>query len=379
MSVAMGSFSDEFQETILPVVVCFMIYNIVGFVENSTVLFVYGFRYPRNRFRSLVIALALVDITSCCSTVPMETVSTWFWFDSPSTVLCKVKNFFVQFTGLSAMYMLFVTAVCKYRKICKPFGRQLNNKWIIVLSSCGVFGSFVCAIPAAILWGINSHNVTFNNKTEAVQVCEVLTQFHGQKYPELYRHLLSAYDIFLLGTIVLYIFVARATILHVRKIKKMQKSPGGLCISKSCSVTFNSSYMYRSRDTGTPTENSQDLTTDNTVDTERQTTLREAISTKLRVTTRYSRSYPGPISVRRVLIMVVIAGTFSITFLMSLTFGYVFAIRNYGDYGSVSELVILFVCYRFYFINYAMNSVVYFALDTCFRREVLKLIRCWKC
>ena len=376
----METFSDEFQEIILPVVACFIIYNVIGFVGNSTVLFVYGFRYPRNRFRSLVIALALVDFTSCCSTVPMETVSTWFWFDSPSTSLCKAKNFFVQFTGLSAMYMLFVTAVCKYRQICKPFGRQINNKWIVILSSCGIFGSFLCAAPAAILWGINSYNVTFNNVTEMVRVCEVRSEFHGLKYPEMYRHLLSAYDVFLLGAIVLYIFVARATILHVRKIRRLQKSPGGLCISKSCSVTFSSKYVYRAKDADpsneSDTENPTDMTTDNT---ERRNTIREATSTKVKVTTRYSRRYAGPINVRKVLIMVIIAGTFSVTFLMALTFGYVFAIRNYADYGSVNELVVLFVCYRFYFINYAMNSVVYFALDPCFRREVLKLISCRKC
>ena len=75
--------------------------------------------------------------------------------------------------------------------------------------------------------------------------------------------------------------------------------------------------------------------------------------------------------IRTVLIMVILAGTFSVTFLMGLSFGYVFALRKYEDYSSTGELVFLFACYRLYFLNYAMNPVVYFTLDKKFRKEVV--------
>ena len=73
--------------------------------------------------------------------------------------------------------------------------------------------------------------------------------------------------------------------------------------------------------------------------------------------------------------MVIIAGTFSVTFIMALTFGYAFAVRDYQDYHSLGEIILLFCCYRFYFINYALNPVVYFTLDRTFRREVFKQLR----
>ena len=71
--------------------------------------------------------------------------------------------------------------------------------------------------------------------------------------------------------------------------------------------------------------------------------------------------------------MVIVAGTFSITFMMGLAFGYVFALRKYEDYSSIGELVFLFACYRLYFLNYCMNPVVYFALDRRFRKEVFEI------
>ena len=96
--------NEEYQSKVTAVVVLFILYDILGFCGNITVLFIYGTRYPKNRFRLLVLALSIVDFTSCCTTVPLETVSTYLYFDPPSRGLCKAKNFFVQLTGLSAMY-----------------------------------------------------------------------------------------------------------------------------------------------------------------------------------------------------------------------------------------------------------------------------------
>ena len=372
----MGNFGEEFQVTITPVVVLFIIYNIVGVVGNISVIFVYGLRYPKNHFRCLVLALSFVDLTSCLTTVPMETVSTWYWFNAPSRVLCKAKNFSVQLTGLSAMYMLFVTAVYKYRHICKPLEWQLTQRKIIILCCLGIFGSFLCAVPAAIIWDINNHTISVNNMSEFAMICEVHQDHQDTWIPSSYRHLLSVYDIFLLATIVLYVFVAKATIVHVRKMKARAKT----ALKLSCSANSVSS-ADRTESGGTSSEttvsiedNHQDAANNNSVSAEKIRTMLPG-----RATPSSPNNRPKPINIRKVLIMVIIAGTFSVTFLMALTFGYVFAMRDYEDYSSVTEIIVLFCCYRFYFINYALNPVIYFSLDKCFRKEVIKLLKCRNC
>ena len=104
----------------------------------------------------------------------------------------------------------------------------------------------------------------------------------------------------------------------------------------------------------------------------------ERMERRTSLITTFNNSRPRlrttPIQVRKVVIMVVIAGTFSMTFLLALAFGYVFALRNFHDYSSTKELILLFCFYRFYFINYAMNPVVYFCLDLTYRKEVIKLL-----
>ena len=101
-------------------------------------------------------------------------------------------------------------------------------------------------------------------------------------------------------------------------------------------------------------------------------------STRRDATARSSTSHLSPAQIRKVVIMVIISGTFSVTFIVALAFGYVFALRNFKDYSSTSDIVLMFSFYRFYFINYAINPVIYFSLDRYFRREVMKVVFCSK-
>ena len=218
--------TQEFHSSIIPLIVFFIVCNIVGFFGNLMVLYVFSQRYPKNRYRLLVLVLSIIDMSACCSTVPLETISTWYWFDAPSTALCKAKNFFIMFVGLSALYMLFVTAVYKYRRICKPFGKQITQRIILILCLIGVGSALIYGIPPLILFDVNKHSVTINNITKVAHICEVHTSFHGTQYPAVYRHCVVVYSLLMVTTVVLYIFVARTTILHVRRMKQIPKVAG---------------------------------------------------------------------------------------------------------------------------------------------------------
>ena len=365
--VNMAELNDDFHEVNVPIAF-FIGCNFFGFLGNVLVLFIYGFHYPKTRFRTVVLALSIVDFTSCCTTVPLETVSTWYWFDAPSRGICKAKNFFVQFIGLSAMYMLFVAAVYKYRQICKPFARQVSQKIIIIVSLCGIFFSCLCAVPAAILWDINNHTVTIDNRTGFARICEVHEDYHGTQYPVIYRHLLSIYNIFLLTTIVLYVFVLRKTCIHYQKMTKKSRAHPTCSLSSSKGTTTALVYDNTDHDLHDNTARSGNDT--------QAINLADAGTTHERLaicrTDTGTETHTRPIQIKKVLIMVIIAGIFSVTFIMALTFGYIFALRDYQDYSSLGEMVMFFGCYRFYFINYALNPIVYFSLDTQFRKNVIK-------
>lgn len=349
---------EEFQDHILPVIVFFVILNVVGFLGNILVIFIYSFRYEKNDFRRLVLSLSFVDMISCCTTVPMETASSWFWFRSPSRGLCKMKNFCVQFSATSAIYMLFVTAIYKYLRICRPFGRQVTQKNILILFTIGICVSLVLATPAAVIWDVNGDITTFQQANETTRICEVSKEMGKTAFPIVYRSILSIYDLFVIATIIMYAFVAKKIILHIRRRKQRMK--GG---------------QYEVESTASANDVEKSKATQCTQDSEQET--KGAPSQKPVAKQRRTKRQTSRLSssqIRKAVIMVVLAGIFSVTFLMGLSFGYVFVVRQYKDFASLGEIVRLFACYRIYFANYALNPIVYLILDSSFRGEVLKVL-----
>ena len=366
----MDKSTEDFQAAFFYVVVAFIVVNLFGFFGNISVLYVYALRYPKGRFRCLVLALSIVDFTACCTTVPMETVSTWYWFNAPSRLICKAKNFCVQLTGLSAMYMLFITAVYKYRQICKPFGKQVSEKLIVLMCVSGIALSMLFATPAAILWDLNTHTV--GNTSEYVLVCEVHEMYHDTNIPAIYRHVLSSFNIFLLMTIILYTLVAREIILHFRRMKALSKADR--TVSRLTVFTVGRNAKFSQERTSSSRDSCRSEETWETESSSQGESVNVAVnrtrSASSNVSTR-SVSQLTPALIRKIIMMVIIACTFSVTFVMALTFGYVFAIRGYEDFSDARELALLFCCYRLYFVNYAMNPVVYFIFDRCFRKQII--------
>ena len=346
---------DEFRETVTPVIVYFVILNVVGVFGNSFILYVYSFRYKKNHFRLLVLSLSCVDMISCCTTIPMETVSTWFWFSAPSRVLCKLKNFCVQFSATCAMYTFFVTAVYKYLRICRPFGRQGTKKNIVQLFFIGISVSLLLATPAAILWDINVKTMAMNNITETLRICEISVGYKDTPFPLVYRIVLSMYDILLIATIVLYFLVAKTIIVHIRG-SKWKAMPDKRKAQKQTSVSTNAD-----------TETTE-------TDISQAGNIANNDSAANRQSTGYCRSTLSLSEIRKAVILVILAGTFSVTFTVGLSFGYVFAAYTFKDFASIDEMVKLFSCYKFYYTNYALNSVVCLILDRSYRSEVFKLV-----
>ena len=375
---------EEFQNAVLPVIIFFGVVNVVGFLGNLLVMYVFTFRYEKNVYRKLVLSLCFVDLLNCCTTVPMETTLTWLWFNSPSTALCKVKNFFVQFSGLSAMYLLFLAAVYNYRRICRRDRWQLSES-LGDLVLIGLAMSLVFAFPAPILWDVTNRTIEIENQTQTLLICEVHIHYHETFYPMLYRNIISVYDVFLLATIVLYILVARR-IIQDNRIKQRRTNSPQREISTS---VFSDDEAAAEQDYTTEEETSLKKGPETRKEEKHRADKENTplISPRIRNLPAESRGKTVQPPVRRfklsptrkAVIMAILSGAFAVTFIMGLSFGYVFALRDYSDYKSLREIVVLFACYRVYFANYALNPIVYLILDRCFRREVCRMLSAARC
>ncbi|XP_053407716.1 substance-K receptor-like [Mercenaria mercenaria] len=185
-SMTREDLSTAFTMHVLPVTVFISIEAFIGFFGNITILLVYSRRYRRINFRYFVLALAIVDLTSCCTTLPGEVISQLNWYDYQYGWICKVKTFLNIYTALGSASVLLVLAIDRYRKICHPFDWQIRCP--VALRLCGgcLMVSALVSIPALILYGKLTNSFEHEGNNITVSVCEIAGEYAGTIYPLLY-------------------------------------------------------------------------------------------------------------------------------------------------------------------------------------------------
>ncbi|XP_053406631.1 octopressin receptor-like [Mercenaria mercenaria] len=185
-SMTREDLSTAFIMHVLPVTVFISIEAFIGFFGNITILLVYSRRYRRINFRYFVLALALVDLTSCCTTLPGEVISQLNWYDYQYGWICKVKTFLNIYTALGSASVLLVLAIDRYRKICHPCDWQIRCP--VALRLCGgcLMVSALVSIPALILYGKLTNSFEHEGNNITVSVCEITGEYAATIYPILY-------------------------------------------------------------------------------------------------------------------------------------------------------------------------------------------------
>ncbi|KAL3879261.1 hypothetical protein ACJMK2_031563 [Sinanodonta woodiana] len=179
---------NDFAKAVLPVTVFVGILACVGFLGNVLVLYVFSFKYHKCNYKYFVLFLALIDLTSCLTTMPGEIVTQSFWYNYSVPVICKVKSFFNVSTVCASAFCLLLIAIDRYRKVCKPSGWQIRPKVAIFLCICALVIAAIVAIPVTIYWGVQRYNV----KNVSVTSCETDDNFKNTEYPLIYSSTTSA-------------------------------------------------------------------------------------------------------------------------------------------------------------------------------------------
>ena len=125
---------------------------VVGFCGNVTVLYLYGRSKVRQIHLMFVLSLAVVDLMSCVCIIPSTLVAEWLYM-FPTDIHCKLMHL-----GRSALLpisalLLISIAVERFFTICHPIERPYRN-WEIwgIIILVFIFG-FLIAIPYTLTAG----------------------------------------------------------------------------------------------------------------------------------------------------------------------------------------------------------------------------------
>jgi hypothetical protein len=165
LSGILGEWNRELIRGLIPNIVILSLYIVTGLLGNSTVILIYGFKMRENKEdRYFIPFLATADLWAslvCGSLGIAENVMQATFND---THLCKAWWFFGTFATCTSVTFLWIVALHRYLKVCRPHGKQMTLKWKRFAMGLGLFGAFVYAVPMVHFYG----SVPFPNDEKGI-------------------------------------------------------------------------------------------------------------------------------------------------------------------------------------------------------------------
>lgn len=229
----------------MPTIVFLCILIAFGVIGNIVVLVVYGLRYRPSTFRSYILTLAVIDLLSCLIAMPVELVDNLYPLQFFSEEVCKGGRFLGHVFKIGSALIILVMAVGRFRKICRPFSKQISINQAHFLCALAMGLAILFAWPNAIVQGMRKHY--FDGGVIGYD-CSVDDDVSKTIYPFIYAIVLFTVYISVFSSLVtLYTLI----ILRIRshnnaeqKLKRMKINPRVTKVMIAITVAFIVSYIH---------------------------------------------------------------------------------------------------------------------------------------
>ena len=360
--------NDELARTLLPDTICLAVYFLIGLLGNSTVLYVYTRKiYSEARF--FIPVLAVLDligvIVNCSFSMSINILPVMF----DSDIACKVMWFLAMLTTGVSAFTLLVIAVQRYRKICKPFKKQMTYQLKRVSIVVVIIIMLFLATPGLAFYGSSpveksGMNVTGYRCTSVTAGVPTVALVYK-------AILFLTILIELIALVVLYTLIGR---LLFRQTKFMgQKKHVAVTEASGTSVTYESATVETDYEDHkyTPVDHG---TTNKQITFTQEQPNKDKMKSEAQVPVR-KRRIPG---FRISLMFMVITAVYVVCFIPKLTL-MVWESRKPDFWQTLtqSEIGIFRFLYTLFIINNIANPFIYGFLDKKFQTE-LKVICCRK-
>lgn len=159
--------NDEKARVLIPAMVYCALLMLFGTVGNVLVVFFYGFKSKTTSATCFIMALAVFDLIACLLGIPIEIADMQLFYLFKSVPACRMLVFVNHFAVISSAFTLCSIAVDRYKRICKPFDRQMSVKRArITVGICAGLGVFL-GWPSIALYTVEevAINTTYHGST----------------------------------------------------------------------------------------------------------------------------------------------------------------------------------------------------------------------
>ncbi|OWF41311.1 neuropeptide S receptor-like [Mizuhopecten yessoensis] len=358
---------------------------IIGVIGNAHVLYLFAFKFPKTNHRIYILSLAVLDMITCSVGMPFVIVDLQNTLTFESAILCKLLRFVNYFNSGGSAFTLVVIAVDRYKKICNPLGKQMNERMAKIACCIALSISLMIAWPAPVLYGKSTVDTSVDGITGVA--CFTEDRFKKTKY-QLYFNSVLILVVFgsFVTLIVLYALIGRRILKQSKKRTKMLNPT----VSGTTAVVEPTS----SSNSGSGTDNSNDtLSTDAVICTSRSTSTDEISKTdtlqmtatqqhnetakktpsgnKSRSNIDAKKNAHAKKTKRTTLMLFIITLVFIISFAPHLALKItVFLNKKFLASRTFAELFLYHTFVWSFFINNMANPIIYGFCDPRFRREI---------
>ncbi|XP_071098317.1 alpha-2Db adrenergic receptor-like [Haliotis cracherodii] len=200
--------NNKYAQQVVPAILFLAILMLVGCIGNSLVFYVYLLKMKRSTTRLYILSLAAFDLLNCVVCIPHEIADMRYNFTFGRYALCKVIRVLIVFSSFGSGSVLLVVAVDRYKKLCRPFQKQITLRTAQVALTISTVASCLLSLPAFVIYGsrtVPTDIISINGSD-----CSISNEYINSPFPLLYNGIhFSIFVPSVLCLIVLYSLIKR--------------------------------------------------------------------------------------------------------------------------------------------------------------------------
>ena len=144
----------EQVKILIPSIIFSVMLMVMGVLGNSLVIYVYWKRFKSSTHRCFILTLAVCDVITSSIGMPFLIVDMLYPYMFTNVLACRTFRFVNYLTSCISICTLFLIAIERYRKICRPLEGQItisqSKQWIPCFAC--MFGTAM-ALPSIFMYG----------------------------------------------------------------------------------------------------------------------------------------------------------------------------------------------------------------------------------
>jgi hypothetical protein len=340
--------NDQAALRFLPVIIFLFLLMVCGIFGNVLVCIVYLRKKTKLSPDYFILNLAFLDLLTCIIGIPVEIADLRYPYMFYAPAACKLLRTIESLSAMGSALTLVAISIDRYKRICR-LGQHFNNSTVKKLCVGAIIMGVVIGWPAAVVFGKKTVDVGVPG-IQGVD-CSTSDEMRETIYPLLYY---GAIMLFFVVSVIFVVFVYLRISIFIRKGISIRRNRSNDPVS---AYSLHLQFIADENTSGSSPSQAHPM-----LEATPQSRRRQVNSVRLTRTTT---------------IFVAVTVAFILSYLPFLILMIIRSVKKDFEEGMSHETEVVYKFFvKSYFVNNAINPLIYSFLNRRFRSDVRLLLKC---